>query len=506
MKRYIYLLIGLFLSLNSFTQAPNLFNYQAVIRDSNGQGISNTEIQVRISILIANANGELVYQELHQVLTNDNGLITLKIGGGYVLNGTMDAIKWQFNEYYLKTEVDETNTNQFTEISTTQLLSVPYAKTASVANSIILTSPDGQKHELKVDNSGWVYSEEVDEWECGEPFIDIRNGQPYGTTLIGSECWMTKNMDIGEMIPHTEDMQNNNQIEKYCYDNSPANCDTYGALYQWDEIMQYQIIEGTTGICPVGWHIPTDMEWYNLVSFVDTTIHDTIEDYLGITAGGDLKSTLFWNAPNTGAIDKYGFSALPSGFVFIDAFNSINESTFFSTSSSYTSGSSTFFYSYSFDYNSAKVNRDSYYQMPGLSIYGQSVRCTKHVDLIYIGCEWDNNYPYADQAGALHAFHDSTKNEVPHNGFSPSPLTVHYGGIYIPNALGFSWLLVPSSFDPYLYAAEWGILNIEENWFSGVVNIYGTPYQFYKMKGALQIDGTYTGRIQGTVTFYTQFQ
>ncbi len=56
-------------------------------------------------------------------------------------------------------------------------------------------------------------------------------------------------------------MTNNSSIEKYCYNDVPANCETYGGLYQWDEIMQYTTTPGVQGICPSGWHLPTGEEW-----------------------------------------------------------------------------------------------------------------------------------------------------------------------------------------------------------------------------------------------------
>jgi uncharacterized protein (TIGR02145 family) len=506
MKKLITIFTLLFISYFLLAQAPNLFNYQAVIRDNTGQVISNSTIQLRISILMGDPNGLIVYQEIHQTSTNSNGLITLKIGSGNILTGSMEDINWLLDEFFIRIEVDETNTNEFTEVSTTQLLSVPYADAASVANSVVLNSPNGTKYELKVDDNGWLYPEEIAEFECGDPLIDERDGHVYGTILIGSECWMSSNLNIGEMIPGDSDMQNNGIIEKYCYDDDPANCETYGGLYKWDEMMQYQTQEGIPGICPSGWYLPTDMDWYNLVSYVDTTIHDTIEDYLGITAGGDLKSTMFWEAPNTGATDKYGFSAIPSGFSFINAFNSINESTIFSSSSSFTTGSSTFYYGYNLNHNSAKVNRDSYPIALGSSIYAQSVRCKKHVDLIYFGIEYDNSFPFADQDGAYHAFHDTIKSVINHNGNSPNPLNVPFPLITSnPLSPGFSWLLVPANFDQYIYAKAWNLKPIDDDFFHAEVTIYGADYHFYKIIGTSLNGITWTGRGALSYTFYTEF-
>jgi len=61
--------------------------------------------------------------------------------------------------------------------------------------------------------------------DCGDKFYDTRNEQFYNTVLIGEQCWMAKNLNIGEMINGSENMADNGVIEKYCYDNNPANCD-----------------------------------------------------------------------------------------------------------------------------------------------------------------------------------------------------------------------------------------------------------------------------------------
>jgi uncharacterized protein (TIGR02145 family) len=64
----------------------------------------------------------------------------------------------------------------------------------------------------------------------------------------------------------------NGTIEKYCFDNTETNCDVYGGLYQWNEMMQYSTAPGVKGICPTGWHLPTDAEWCTLEQEVDPTI------------------------------------------------------------------------------------------------------------------------------------------------------------------------------------------------------------------------------------------
>jgi uncharacterized protein (TIGR02145 family) len=113
---------------------------------------------------------------------------------------------------------------------------------------------------------------------------------------------MKNNLDIGTMIPSTQEQEDNGVIEKYCHGNVEANCEVYGGLYQWDEVMQYVTVQGTQGICPAGWHIPTDAEWSTLVAYLGGS---------GV-AGGKMKrtGTTYWAAPNTGATNSSGFTAL----------------------------------------------------------------------------------------------------------------------------------------------------------------------------------------------------
>ena len=82
-------------------------------------------------------------------------------------------------------------------------------------------------------------------------------GKIYNTVQIGNQCWLKENLDVGTMISGSKRQNNNDTIEKYCYNNNPAMCDTFGGLYQWNEAMQYTTTPGTKGICPSGWHIPT---------------------------------------------------------------------------------------------------------------------------------------------------------------------------------------------------------------------------------------------------------
>jgi len=128
---------------------------------------------------------------------------------------------------------------------------------------------------------------------------------------IGTQIWMGENVNAGTRINSSEDQTDNNgKIEKYCYNDMDFYCETYGGLYQWREMMQYNPSDtgdiGTTqGICPEGWHLPTGKEWAKLIEYLGG---DSI-------AGGKMKETGtgHWLSPNTCATNESGFTALPGG-------------------------------------------------------------------------------------------------------------------------------------------------------------------------------------------------
>jgi uncharacterized protein (TIGR02145 family) len=121
-------------------------------------------------------------------------------------------------------------------------------------------------------------------------------GKTYNTILIGTQCWLKENLNVGTMILGSQEQTNNGIIEKYCYNDSTLNCDKYGGLYNWDEAMQYLKTEGTKGICLAGWHIPKFAEY----------------KILGSTVGKDTNSYLaIGQASGT---NTSGFSALLAGF------------------------------------------------------------------------------------------------------------------------------------------------------------------------------------------------
>ncbi len=152
---------------------------------------------------------------------------------------------------------------------------------------------------------------------CPDQPAVVYEGKTYETIQIYGQCWLNENLDIGTMINGQEDQTDNDILEKYCYGNDSSNCNDFGGMYQWGEMMNYINTEGSQGICPDGWHIPTDDEWRILEGSVDSlyTITDTIwnqEEYRGYDAGKRLKATSGWDMNGNGT-NMFGFDALAAG-------------------------------------------------------------------------------------------------------------------------------------------------------------------------------------------------
>ncbi len=126
----------LLLTFTLFAQAPQKFNYQAVIRDNAGNIVPVQTVGIKISILQGTVDGTLVYSETHSSTTNTFGLVALEIGGGTIVSGDISSIDWGSSIYFIKIELDPSGGTTYSEIGTSQLLSVPYALHAKTAKNV----------------------------------------------------------------------------------------------------------------------------------------------------------------------------------------------------------------------------------------------------------------------------------------------------------------------------------------------------------------------------------
>ncbi|MCL2184127.1 MAG: hypothetical protein FWB85_11740 [Chitinispirillia bacterium] len=128
---------------------------------------------------------------------------------------------------------------------------------------------------------------------------DSRDGQSYYTVTIGTQTWMAENL-------------NYDAPGSACYNNAPDSCAKYGRLYNWAMVMNGALSStlspsGVRGICPEGWHVPSNAEWETLEKYVDPNASGNTNN-----AGTKLKSKSGWYNNRNGT-DDHGFSALPGG-------------------------------------------------------------------------------------------------------------------------------------------------------------------------------------------------
>jgi uncharacterized protein (TIGR02145 family) len=177
--------------------------------------------------------------------------------------------------------------------------------------------------------------------ECGDDGGDGNSityeGETYPTVVIGTQTWFAKNLNYAV-------------AGSKCYDNDPDYCQEYGRLYDWETAL---------GVCPSGWHLPSNDDW------------DRLMDYVGgsETAGAKLKSISGWNNDGNGT-GEYGFSALPGGLGLSDgSFYDVGSGGYWCSA---TGSSAGYFYGRYMAYSFGSMGRSDF-DKSGLF----SVRCVK---------------------------------------------------------------------------------------------------------------------------------
>jgi len=189
----------------------------------------------------------------------------------------------------------------------------------------------------------------------------------YPVVSINTQTWMAGNLKttkyrngvlIGTTTPATLNISGESTPEyQWAYDGDESNVAIYGRLYTW-----YAVTDSRK-VCPTGWHMPTDAEWATLTTYLG-----------GISvAGGKMKETgtAHWTAPNSGATNESGFTALPGGIRTGDSFGNINAYGFWWSSVEETTDDA---FPLVISSNAGSVNGESYAKRNGFS-----VRCIEDV-------------------------------------------------------------------------------------------------------------------------------
>lgn len=150
---------------------PSGMSYQAIMRNSSSELLTNKNVGVRIRIRQRSSSGNIVYAETHETKTNGNGVLSLVIGNGIVLQGNFQSIDWSDGPFFVQTETDPNGGTNYTISSTTQLLSVPFAYYAAKAGD----SFSGDYNDLKNVPSDLVKSTDLAPVAVSGSYEDLRD-------------------------------------------------------------------------------------------------------------------------------------------------------------------------------------------------------------------------------------------------------------------------------------------------------------------------------------------
>jgi uncharacterized protein (TIGR02145 family) len=153
---------------------------------------------------------------------------------------------------------------------------------------------------------------------CGQILTDIRDGKTYPTVQIGSQCWLAEDLNYGTEISSTQHQRDNCIPEKYTVHSSLF---TDHSFYQWDELMQYDNTPAVQGLCPPGWHIPSEADWNTLfANYISNAFAASPLKYSGFSGFNALLSgarhlnktwdyqgfaTFFWSSTPHGSLKAW---------------------------------------------------------------------------------------------------------------------------------------------------------------------------------------------------------
>ncbi|MFA7315088.1 MAG: FISUMP domain-containing protein, partial [Candidatus Magasanikbacteria bacterium] len=280
-------------------------------------------------------------------------------------------------EVSLSPSLNSTIQTSASDFNTWATSSVFVSSTGSTGRIVLLKPSGASCNQASECRSGLCTSNLCTDPPCvGSNWSVSYSGVSYSLVLIGSQCWFSQNLNVGTKLAAGSTLPSNNSlIEKWCYSNSDANCTTYGGLYTWAEANQLVTTCNTNsctpstpsqGICPSGWHIPTDTEI------------KTLESYLGMCAGGGAGcvDAVGWRGTDQGTKLKSGGS---SGFNMLLGGTRLADNSFvylgtrgYFWSASEVSASTAWFHILS----SSDARVYNYYDLT--KVYGFSVRCLKN--------------------------------------------------------------------------------------------------------------------------------
>lgn len=223
-------------------------------------------------------------------------------------------------------------------------------------------------------------------FDCGNSTVTDIDGNVYNTVKLGTQCWMKENLKTTRYSDGTTielgSTTSSSTAYRYYPNDDADNVSTYGYLYNWKAVMNDASASNSTpsgvqGVCPDGWHVPSDLEWTMLTTYLGSqslykcnNAPDNIAKALASTTGwsSSTSNCAVGNTPSTN--NATGFTAVPAGYYYENPiYNGFGSATTFWTASNH---SSNFAYGRHFGNSDATVNSYNYFIE-----YGFSVRCLR---------------------------------------------------------------------------------------------------------------------------------
>lgn len=215
MKQILSFIIGLISTVTVVAQCPNQLTYQAIVRDNDNILLTDVPVGLQIDVLHNSEDGTIIYTETHESLTNSNGLVSIQIGKGEVIEGKFSSINWGDGTYFIKTSIDPEGGSDYTIIGISQCMSVPYALFTNTADTINGSISKSQIYDLvtEVDNTGAMNAKNygvtgdgvTDDTQAILELLDSANGRlvffPEGT-YICTDSIQSSNVNIEGVKPY----------------------------------------------------------------------------------------------------------------------------------------------------------------------------------------------------------------------------------------------------------------------------------------------------------------
>ncbi|HPX76032.1 MAG TPA: FISUMP domain-containing protein [Bacteroidales bacterium] len=347
--------------LNDFTnnagylkiETQNLTNVLSISNSASSQNITDlanpvnaqdaaTKSYVDQLISLFEANG-MVVVDFSASATN----IMLGNSVSFTDNSILEATQWQWDFGDGQTSTEQNPAHIYENEGT-------YTVTLTASNGILSSSKT--KNDYIVVTDGPTYG----------TFTDSRDGYTYQTVHIGSQTWMAENLAYKPSSGNY-----------WAYNNDDSYIATYGYLYDWNTAMNgatssNENPSGVQGICPAGWHLPSDAEWQQLEMYLGMSPEQANEaGWRGNDEGGKLKEAGcdHWQSPNEGANNESGFTALPGGYYLNGYFFSIGNYGYWWSATEYDTDNAW--------YRSLRYGYSSVIRFYDTKSLGFSVRCVR---------------------------------------------------------------------------------------------------------------------------------